>query len=69
MSRTNIDLPDDLVHEVMRRFHLDTKKSAVELALKRLVEQSEQSSIVDNAFGVGWDDDLADLRPAHEHHV
>jgi len=29
MSRTNIDLPDDLVEEVMRRYDLPTKKSAV----------------------------------------
>ena len=37
MSRTNIDLDDELVAEVMRRFGVTTKKSAVELALRRLL--------------------------------
>ncbi len=37
MGRTNIDLDDALVAEVMRRFDVTTKKDAVHLALQRLV--------------------------------
>ena len=35
MSRTNIDIDDDVVARVMRRFGLKTKK-AVDFALRRL---------------------------------
>ena len=37
MSRTNIDIDDALVAKAMRMYRLDSKKSAVELALQRLV--------------------------------
>lgn len=34
-TRTNIEIDDDDVTEVMRRYHLRTKSEAVALALKR----------------------------------
>ena len=37
MIRKNIDLPDELVAEVMRRNNLPSKKSAAEYALRRVV--------------------------------
>ncbi|MDQ1321256.1 MAG: hypothetical protein QG655_2499, partial [Actinomycetota bacterium] len=37
MSRTNIELDDALVAEVMRRYGVTTKREAVDLALRRLV--------------------------------
>lgn len=39
MSRTNIDLDDDLVETVMVRYHLKTKREAVDYALRHLVGQ------------------------------
>jgi len=36
MSRTNIDLNDELVERVMRRYGLRTKRAAVDYALRRL---------------------------------
>src|SRR5450756_1607094 len=36
MTRTNIDLDDELVTVVMQRFNLRTKKDAVDFALRRL---------------------------------
>ena len=33
MGRTNIDIDDDLCRQVMERFHLTTKRDAVNLAL------------------------------------
>lgn len=34
--RTNIEIEEDYVEEVMRRYHLRTKTEAVDLALRRL---------------------------------
>ena len=62
MSRTNIDLPDDDIAELMRRFDLPTKKSAVEFALKRVLEMTDQQKVLDEAFGIGWDGELDNLR-------
>lgn len=37
MSRTNIDIDDDLVAAVMKMYRLDSKRSAVDFALRRLM--------------------------------
>lgn len=37
MSRTNLDLDDELVERAMRRYRLDSKRAAVQLALEQLV--------------------------------
>lgn len=55
MTRTNIDIDDELVATVMNRFSLPTKKSAVEMALRRLVEETDQMKLIDSIFGIGWD--------------
>lgn len=39
MSRTNIDIDDELVEIVMVRYHLKTKREAVDYALRHLVGQ------------------------------
>ena len=62
MSRTNIDIDDEMVAEVMRRFALDTKKSAVELALRRLLDATDQRKALDRLMGVGWEGDLDEMR-------
>ena len=36
MSRTNIDLDDDMLGIVMRRYKVKTKTEAVDMALRRL---------------------------------
>ncbi len=55
MSRTNIDINDELVAIVMNRFNLPTKKSAVDMALRRLVVETDQMKLIDSIFGIGWD--------------
>ena len=55
MSRTNIDIDDELVAIVMNRFNLPTKKSAVDMALRRLVVETDQMKLIDSIFGIGWD--------------
>lgn len=62
VSRTNIDLPDELVDEVMRAFDLPTKRSAVEFALRRLLESRLTDAALDAMVGVGWEGDLESLR-------
>lgn len=37
MTRTNIDLDDDLVTTVMSRYRLGSKRSAVDFALRQLI--------------------------------
>ncbi|OBI18493.1 antitoxin [Mycobacterium sp. E2327] len=62
MSRTNIDIDDELAAEVMRRFGLSTKKAAVDLALRRLVGLPLTREFLLGLEGVGWDGDLEDVR-------
>mgnify|MGYP003784899789 CR=1 FL=1 len=62
MSRTNIDLDDELTAEVMRRFGVTTKKAAVDLALRRLVGAPLSREFLLSLEGVGWDGDLDELR-------
>ena len=62
MARTNIDLDDDLVREVMRRYDLSTKKEAVDLALRRLVGVPLTTEILLGLKGTGWSGDLDDIR-------
>jgi len=62
MGRTNIDLDDQLIAEVMRRFGVSTKKEAVDLALRRLVGVPLTSEFLLGLEGVGWEGDLESVR-------
>lgn len=62
MSRTNIDIDDELAAEVMRRFGLTTKRAAVDFALRRLVGSPLSREFLLGLEGVGWEGDLDDLR-------
>jgi Arc/MetJ family transcription regulator len=62
MARTNIDLDEELVAEVMRRFGLHTKREAIDLALRRLVGVPLTPQFVLELEGVGWMGDLDEMR-------
>lgn len=62
MARTNIDIDDALVAEVMRRFNVSTKKDAVDLALRRLVGTPLTRDFLLSLEGIGWDGDLEAIR-------
>ena len=62
MSRTNIELDDELVAEVMSRFSLTTKRSAVEFALRRLLASQVDAAFIRSLQGIGWDGDLEEMR-------
>lgn len=62
MTRTNIDIDDDLVAEVMRRYAVATKREAVDLALRRLVGPRMSTDEILALEGSGWDGDLGEFR-------
>lgn len=64
MSRTNIDIDDDLVLRVMRRFGLPSKRAAVDLALRRLLGEPMSRAEMLAMQGVGWSGDLTTTRRA-----
>ena len=62
MTRTNIDLDDDLVAKAMRKYNLRTKREAVERALRRLVGPRLTPSFLAGLRGIGWEGDLDEMR-------
>lgn len=62
MARTNIDLDDDACRVVMDRYHLSTKRDAVNLALRTLAGEALDVDAARQLRGSGWDGDLDELR-------
>lgn len=62
MTRTNIDIDDDLVAQVMRQHGLPTKKAAVDFALRRVALPPMTREEMLNMRGIGWEGDLAEMR-------
>ena len=62
MSRTNIDLDDEAVEAVMRRYHLSTKRDAVNYALRSLAAEPMSVQQALEMRGTGWDGDLDAMR-------
>ena len=62
MSRTNIDIDDELIERVMRRYRLPSKRAAVELALRRLAGEPMSRDEALAMEGAGWSGSLAELR-------
>ena len=62
MSRTNIDIDDTLCQRVMERFHLTTKREAVNLALSRLAGEPLGVEEARALRGSGWEGDLDEMR-------
>jgi Arc/MetJ family transcription regulator len=62
MTRTNIEIDDELVERVMRRYRLPSKRAAVDLALRRLVGEPMSRDEALATEGSGWSGDLGLLR-------
>ena len=62
MGRTNIDIDDELIGRVMRRYRLPSKRAAVELALRRLAAEPMSRDEALAMEGSGWTGDLDELR-------
>lgn len=55
MSRTNIEIDDDLVAAAQRMYRLDSKRKAVDLALRRLVGEPLSPDEALQMRGSGFD--------------
>jgi len=62
MGRTNIDIDEDACRAVMGRYHLSTKREAVNLALRRLAEEPLDLADARAMRGSGWDGNLDEIR-------
>jgi Arc/MetJ family transcription regulator len=62
MARTNVDIDDELVTRVMRRYGLRTKRAAIDLALRRLDLEPMSREDALAMRGRGWEGDLEELR-------
>ena len=60
--RTNIEIDDDLMREVLTETGLKTKREAVEEGLRLLVRIRRQESIRELRGKVQWEGDLDDMR-------
>lgn len=62
MTRTNIDIDDELVADVIRRYGLSSKREAVDLALRRLAGPKITPEFALSLEGIGWEGDLDEIR-------
>jgi Arc/MetJ family transcription regulator len=60
--RTNIEIDDFLMNEVLKLTGLSTKRSAVELGLRTLVRLKKQEDIRNYRGQLEWTGDLDDMR-------
>ncbi len=60
--RTNIEIDDKLMGDVLKATGLKTKKDAVELGLKTLIRLKKQENIRAMRGKLTWTGDLDDMR-------
>jgi Arc/MetJ family transcription regulator len=64
MARTNIDIDEEAVRVVMERYHLRSKRDAVNFALRSLAGEPLDLDRARGLRGSGWEGDLDDMRGA-----
>ena len=62
MVRTNVDIDDQACAEVMRRYHLSTKREAINFALRTLAAEPASVDEARSLRGIGWEGDLDSMR-------
>jgi len=62
MSRTNIDIDEEACGVVMERYHLATKRAAVNFALRTLAGEPLTLEKAHRLRGSGWEGDLDEMR-------
>lgn len=62
--RTNIEINDKLMKDVLRVTGAKTKKEAVELGLKTLIQLKKQENIKNFRGALKWSGDLDEMRSA-----
>ena len=66
MTRTNIEIDDELIERVMRTYRLSSKRAAVDFALRRLDGASMTREEALALEGSGWEGDLDELRRSRD---
>ncbi len=69
MTRTNIEIDDDLVGTVMAQNQLKTKREAVDFALRHTVRRAPTSLEIMALRGIGFDysnDEIEGFSPVRE---
>ncbi len=64
VTRTNIDIDDEVLARVQATYGLRTKREAVDFALRRLLVEPLSRKDALAMRGTGWAGDLDDLRRA-----
>ena len=62
MSRTNLDIDDQVCADVMRRHQLPTRREAINLALRTLAAEPASVDGAHALRGIGWEGDLEAMR-------
>jgi Arc/MetJ family transcription regulator len=62
MARTNIDIDEAACRAVMERYHLPTKRAAVNFALRAVAAEPLDLDAARRLRGSGWEGDLAEMR-------
>lgn len=62
MSRTNIDLDEIACRKVMERYGIQTKREAVNFALRTLAAEPLEIDEARRLRGSGWEGDLEAMR-------
>ena len=62
MGRTNIEIDDEAIAFVMRRYRLRTKREAVDFALRSLAVEALSGDDALALEGSGWEGDLDGMR-------
>ncbi len=66
MARTNVDVDSEACAEVMRRYHLTTKREAINFALRTLAAEPLGIDEARGLRGSGWQGELDELRSARQ---
>lgn len=64
MARTNIDIDEQACRIVMDRYHLGSKREAVNYALRLVAGEALHLEGARALRGSGWDGDLDEMRQA-----
>jgi Arc/MetJ family transcription regulator len=62
MARTNIDIDEEAVEAVMRRYQLKSKRDAVNFALRAMAGEALSLDEARALRGSGWEGDLDEMR-------
>jgi Arc/MetJ family transcription regulator len=66
VTRTNIEIDDELIERVMQIYRLPSKREAVDLALRKLAGEPMSRKEMLEMEGVGWGGDLNEIRSREE---